>query len=430
MSKKLGRNDPCHCGSGKKYKRCCIRKDREKPKAEAPLKKKKSLSNPFSLFSENLKGEIDLDPKRVRQNTPFSVCRRKFEESVEEEDLHEDHIFDPFISLQVNARDNDEHNYVIEKTYWMRSKEPEIFKSLSGYLIKHAITSAICSNRMDVLPELISWLDPAKHIDEFFRTLEMLFHYGDVDALETLKRVLTEEADRVKESSNIMDFGKDRYFIKLKDLMTAIEYSKTPPLDGKRLYEQLKPYISYHIQVGDVEEDIVSPMNKGREKAEEILTEIYRDDIDLLMPLKYSIASSLSKTHNISVTKSLLAADHLQDYLYSRIIEEDGESFARILLPDEESLNDYFINHMDILFPQFWTVASMMTILPYYTDLLQEVTIITPKRAEDFKEYLSSLLPGFLSALIGYSMREGVINTILAADLDRLYREDYLLKRG
>jgi hypothetical protein len=26
---KLGRNDPCHCGSGKKYKRCCCEKDRE-----------------------------------------------------------------------------------------------------------------------------------------------------------------------------------------------------------------------------------------------------------------------------------------------------------------------------------------------------------------------------------------------------------------
>ena len=22
-SQKLGRNDPCHCGSGKKYKKCC-----------------------------------------------------------------------------------------------------------------------------------------------------------------------------------------------------------------------------------------------------------------------------------------------------------------------------------------------------------------------------------------------------------------------
>ena len=23
----IGRNDPCHCGSGKKYKKCCMAKD-------------------------------------------------------------------------------------------------------------------------------------------------------------------------------------------------------------------------------------------------------------------------------------------------------------------------------------------------------------------------------------------------------------------
>jgi SEC-C motif-containing protein len=39
----LGRNDPCHCGSGKKYKACCLAKDeaaareaRAKAAAEAP----------------------------------------------------------------------------------------------------------------------------------------------------------------------------------------------------------------------------------------------------------------------------------------------------------------------------------------------------------------------------------------------------------
>jgi uncharacterized protein YecA (UPF0149 family) len=26
--KKAGRNDPCPCGSGRKYKHCCMRKDR------------------------------------------------------------------------------------------------------------------------------------------------------------------------------------------------------------------------------------------------------------------------------------------------------------------------------------------------------------------------------------------------------------------
>ena len=27
--KDLGRNEPCHCGSGRKYKQCCLSKDEE-----------------------------------------------------------------------------------------------------------------------------------------------------------------------------------------------------------------------------------------------------------------------------------------------------------------------------------------------------------------------------------------------------------------
>lgn len=32
----LGRNDPCHCGSGRKYKKCCLDKDREVARGERP----------------------------------------------------------------------------------------------------------------------------------------------------------------------------------------------------------------------------------------------------------------------------------------------------------------------------------------------------------------------------------------------------------
>lgn len=28
-SKRPGRNEPCHCGSGRKYKQCCLAKDEE-----------------------------------------------------------------------------------------------------------------------------------------------------------------------------------------------------------------------------------------------------------------------------------------------------------------------------------------------------------------------------------------------------------------
>jgi hypothetical protein len=35
-----GRNEPCHCGSGKKYKHCCLRKD----EAKASAARKKAAS--------------------------------------------------------------------------------------------------------------------------------------------------------------------------------------------------------------------------------------------------------------------------------------------------------------------------------------------------------------------------------------------------
>lgn len=31
---KIGRNDPCHCGSGQKYKKCCLAKDDAAKSAE------------------------------------------------------------------------------------------------------------------------------------------------------------------------------------------------------------------------------------------------------------------------------------------------------------------------------------------------------------------------------------------------------------
>lgn len=31
MDQKVGRNDPCPCGSGKKYKNCCVNKPIKKP---------------------------------------------------------------------------------------------------------------------------------------------------------------------------------------------------------------------------------------------------------------------------------------------------------------------------------------------------------------------------------------------------------------
>ncbi len=35
----VGRNDPCPCGSGKKYKKCCLGKETETVRHEIPTQK-------------------------------------------------------------------------------------------------------------------------------------------------------------------------------------------------------------------------------------------------------------------------------------------------------------------------------------------------------------------------------------------------------
>lgn len=43
--KKIGRNDPCPCGSGKKYKKCCLNKSVEQRLAEAVARSSNNLKN-------------------------------------------------------------------------------------------------------------------------------------------------------------------------------------------------------------------------------------------------------------------------------------------------------------------------------------------------------------------------------------------------
>jgi hypothetical protein len=54
---KIGRNDPCHCGSGQKYKKCCLAKDGE---ADALRREEeRAVQRALSWLEENYSDEVD-----------------------------------------------------------------------------------------------------------------------------------------------------------------------------------------------------------------------------------------------------------------------------------------------------------------------------------------------------------------------------------
>jgi len=61
---KIGRNDPCHCGSGQKYKRCCQEKDEAAERAaraavEAAKPPKPARHPGLDLFRDEIDEESD-----------------------------------------------------------------------------------------------------------------------------------------------------------------------------------------------------------------------------------------------------------------------------------------------------------------------------------------------------------------------------------
>jgi tetratricopeptide (TPR) repeat protein len=67
---KIGRNDPCHCGSGQKYKRCCQEKDETaKRTARAAAEAAKPKPPPRRSLADLLSEEIDDDLVQLTESS-------------------------------------------------------------------------------------------------------------------------------------------------------------------------------------------------------------------------------------------------------------------------------------------------------------------------------------------------------------------------
>lgn len=76
MAEKAGRNDPCPCGSGKKYKQCCWNKD------HAPVQKKKFTAKLISGGEMKSEGPS----KGVSSSRGIDLMERTFGQAIQKAD--------------------------------------------------------------------------------------------------------------------------------------------------------------------------------------------------------------------------------------------------------------------------------------------------------------------------------------------------------
>lgn len=84
MVEKIGRNDPCQCGSGKKYKNCCLQKQKQQGSS---LGKRKFTAKVLSGGGGINKQQQESEQGQVKAVDYTSLMERSFGEALHS---HED----------------------------------------------------------------------------------------------------------------------------------------------------------------------------------------------------------------------------------------------------------------------------------------------------------------------------------------------------
>lgn len=234
----LGRNEPCHCGSGKKYKKCCLRKDEEKTTVQHQhsnsLKKDipkvwennekwendEFLDSEDDLFNEeeynddeNFEQENVIEGYKETEFDDYPTLAKKDDkkiddwfniyENIENPDVILEHLkkflneepLDLIINLGLEedvlfelidkfhkAGKTDE---ILEFILDFRLKYPEVYQRSAGYYDSDIIAWLISKNETDRIENYLNYFEkyPVNYIDELFKTINLLICTDNSDKL-------------------------------------------------------------------------------------------------------------------------------------------------------------------------------------------------------------------------------------------------------
>ena len=232
---KAGRNDPCPCGSGKKYKKCCLAKDQEAssrqtavippaPSSVAPPRPvpfpTQQHPKPVGPTAPARAAEAPTPPPPLDPVTERGEGRwREFEsqngegriavflETLEDAEVMTDELaFEMLSILHTDAVKSGGRTRFAECVGALRERRPEVFDQGAHYYLSWCLLDALAEGRQEVVPSLARELAgrAGRDIDIFNRTGEALAYHGQLDVLVEALRIAW---PLVKSSDNVVPWG-------------------------------------------------------------------------------------------------------------------------------------------------------------------------------------------------------------------------------
>ena len=391
---RAGRNDPCPCGSGKKYKKCCLAKDEAAARQQVSQVEAdrfgwgaSALPERTGTADEDLVGVPSLlPPLPPRELAPeeqalddlwerFEAASPDehagiFTEALEAGQLDGETAYDMLDEILVEARRRGDLPAYERLVAHLQAEAPDLYREEAFYYSWTRLENDLESGETGRVAELLApfALEGDRGIDSFFRVIEMLEYYGQIRPLLVAMR---EAWPRVRDSKEITAYGRQEYAetILALTMLDYLETASSPDADDPGLRAALAPYMPDEARFGRRLRALMGQLGRswlaedfGKRVSEESLYEN-------LALLSFEWIGEAWRSEGQPLGKARLAQATLVEYQVEQAADA-GLRGTHLLVPKRKPLDHFLAGMLNPLNMQHRRVVALIELLPSYLRFL------------------------------------------------------------
>ena len=416
---KVGRNDPCPCGSGKKYKKCCLAKD-EAAARQAAQERATALraveplagDDPFADFP----AYTPPPPPEPRPRSPEEAARAELWETFEAADVTEQPAL--FRRALADGLLDDEYAYEMltqlrdgaGPTLWgtlveeLRAARPDLYAHSAPYYLEWQIADALAAGHLDRLPDLAAALaaTAGNDLDQFYLSRDRLAYHGH---LALLAETMAQAWPLVRASDKFIP-GADEEFAAEAQQITMLAYVEptvAPRADDPALLaavEQFGP-VDFPEALADQLALITGQADRPWDRADD-------PEDTRINRLGFRFQGELVRHWDMPLGRAELARVALLNYVAERRDPDSSiaqavkrpkgkhtsaaSTAADLLCPDRESLDRHLAQKLNFISFQVIEAAVTLEAVPAWLRFLHDQGLITDERQADALRDLGKLV--------------------------------------
>lgn len=410
---KQSRNAPCPCGSGKKYKKCCLAKDQAEHVREQifePISRAKD-PEPVSEIDSAAPDTFEVFWDAY-QTSDFDAKLEMIEFLIDDPNLHEPEIIvQIFNELSESAHSQKEHRQYRAMVDVLKTKLYEQYEKNANYLLGPCIKYLILERDYYTLKSAFAEYGrfAYQNLDLFFPRADQLAFHGQTEALRDGYRA---GWNAVKSCKDLMPWAINEFAENgaQLELFMSMQDQPTPALD-KDLIKRTEYFMTLDLDSFKHYFAILTGQQTGDWTAEMFDQPVYTLEADQKQGLSEKVSwltmeffVYLTRHTKHPLTKAELMREELSIYLIKRLggdlkSRHSGKKSTRkcgpihVLCPDRSTLDTYLSELMGFMSGRYYRGVALFTSLPYWCDFLKHRGLVESETLDRALESVASLLP-------------------------------------